>query len=90
MPKFNPICSLLSDVHLESTSVFLFSFSLKTFTMFVHCKEKKILEEILKKIAQSNASAMNLSMASHKEEKKIAFYAKKKVIDFTSTKAKMK
>ena len=33
---------------------------------------------------------MNLSMASHKE-KKIAFYAKKKkVIDFKSTKAKMK
>ena len=46
--------------------------------MLVHCKEKKILEEIRKKIAQSNASAMNLSMASHKEEKKIAFYAKKK------------
>ena len=45
--------------------------------MLVHCKEKKILEEIRKKIAQSNASAMNLSMASHKEEK-IAFYAKKK------------
>ena len=46
--------------------------------MLVHCKEKKILEEIRKKIAQSNASAMNLSMASHKEEKKLHFMQRKK------------
>ena len=58
--------------------------------MLVHCKEKKILEEIRKKIAQSNASAMNLSMASHKEEKNCILCKEKKVIDFKSTKAKMK
>ena len=60
--------------------------------MFVHCKEKNILEEIRNKIAQSNANAMNLSMAIGKSQrrKKLHSMQRKKMIGFTSMKAKMK
>ena len=60
--------------------------------MFVRCKEENILEEIVNKIAQSNANAMNLSMAIGKSQrrKKLHSMQRKKMIDFTSMKAKMK